>query len=76
MLKDVVEGELKGVLGYCDKLFVFIDYKGDLRLFIIDVLFIMVIEDNMVKVVFWYDNEWGYFLRIVDLVKYVVEKLK
>ncbi|MDB3233705.1 type I glyceraldehyde-3-phosphate dehydrogenase [Clostridioides difficile] len=76
VLKDAAEGELKGVLGYCDKPLVSIDYKGDSRSSIIDALSTMVIEDNMVKVVSWYDNEWGYSSRTVDLVKYVAEKLK
>nr|SUY24459.1 glyceraldehyde-3-phosphate dehydrogenase, type I [Clostridioides difficile] len=63
VLKDAAEGELKGVLGYCDKPLVSIDYKGDSRSSIIDALSTMVIEDNMVKVVSWYDNEWGYSFK-------------
>lgn len=74
VLKVVVEGELKGILGYSEELFVFVDYKGDLRFLIVDVFLIMVIEDIFVKVVVWYDNEWGYFNRVVDFLNYIVNK--
>lgn len=74
VLKAAVEGELKGILGYSEELFVFVDYKGDLRFLIVDVFLIMVIEDIFVKVVVWYDNEWGYFNRVVDFLNYIVNK--
>jgi glyceraldehyde 3-phosphate dehydrogenase len=51
------------------------DYRGDSRSSIIDALSTMVIEGNMVKVVSWYDNEWGYSNRIVDLVNYIAERM-
>lgn len=76
VLKEASKGKLNGILGYCDKPLVSIDYRGDSRSSIIDALSTMVIDKNMVKVVSWYDNEWGYSSRTVDLVKYVAEKLK
>lgn len=73
-LKAAAEGELKGILGFSDEPLVSIDYKGDPRSSIVDGLSTMVIGGNMVKVVAWYDNEWGYSNRIVDLVNYIAEK--
>ena len=75
-LKEASEGELKGILGYCDLPLVSIDFRGDSRSSIIDALSTMAIGDKMFKVVSWYDNEWGYSTRTVDLVKYVAEKKK
>ncbi|MFZ1081380.1 MAG: type I glyceraldehyde-3-phosphate dehydrogenase, partial [Candidatus Kryptoniota bacterium] len=57
-------GPLKGILGYSEEPLVSIDYKGDPRSSIVDALSTMVI-DNMIKVVSWYDNEWGYSNRVV-----------
>ncbi|TDT50745.1 type I glyceraldehyde-3-phosphate dehydrogenase [Fonticella tunisiensis] len=74
-LKEAAEGPMKGILGYEEKPLVSIDYRGDERSSIIDALSTMVIEGNMVKVVSWYDNEWGYSNRIVDLVNYVAERM-
>jgi len=73
-LKNASEGELKGILGYCDEPLVSVDFRGDPRSSVIDALSTMVIEDNMVKVVSWYDNEWGYSNRVVDLTEYVIKK--
>lgn len=74
-LKDASEGELKGILGYCDLPLVSIDFRGDSRSSIIDAQSTMAIGKKMFKVVSWYDNEWGYSTRTVDLVKYVAERL-
>ncbi|WHH60716.1 type I glyceraldehyde-3-phosphate dehydrogenase [Petroclostridium sp. X23] len=73
-LKSAAEGPLNGVLGYSEEPLVSMDYKGDSRSSIIDGLSTMVMGDNMVKVVSWYDNEWGYSNRIVDLVNYIASK--
>ncbi|MBZ4646584.1 MAG: hypothetical protein PWR27_1991 [Petroclostridium sp.] len=73
-LKAAAEGPMKGILGYSDEPLVSIDYKGDPRSSIIDGLSTMVMGDNMVKIVSWYDNEWGYSNRIVDLVNYIASK--
>ena len=70
-LKEAAEGALKGILGYEEEQLVSMDYKGDPRSSIIDASLTTVMEGNMVKVVSWYDNEWGYSMRVVDLVKYM-----
>jgi glyceraldehyde 3-phosphate dehydrogenase len=74
-LKAAAEGEMKGILGYSEEPLVSIDYKGDERSSIIDALSTMVVGKNMVKVVSWYDNEWGYSCRVVDLVNYVADRI-
>ena len=73
-LKKASEGPMKGILGYTEEPLVSIDFKGDARSSIIDALSTMVLEDNMVKVVSWYDNEWGYSNRAIDLMEYVIKK--
>lgn len=73
-LKEAAEGPMKGILGYEERPLVSIDYKKDERSSIVDALSTMVIDGNMAKIVSWYDNEWGYSNRIVDLVDYVAEK--
>ena len=75
-LKAASENELKGILGYSDKPLVSVDYKGDERSSIVDGLSTMVMDDGLVKVLSWYDNEWGYATRTHDLVNIVSEKLK
>lgn len=75
VLKQAAEGELKGILGYSELPLVSIDYRKDSRSSIIDALSTMVVDGSMVKVVSWYDNEWGYSNRIVDLVKYIAERM-
>lgn len=74
-LKEASEGEMKGILGYEEEPLVSIDYRGDSRSSIVDALSTMVIGDNLVKVVSWYDNEWAYSNRIVDLVNYIAERM-
>lgn len=73
-LKESAEGELKGILEYTDLPLVSKDFNGNPHSSIVDGISTMVMEDNMVKVVSWYDNEWGYSNRIVDLASYVAEK--
>lgn len=75
-LKDAAENELKGILGYCDKPLVSVDFKGDNRSSIVDALSTMVMSDGLVKVISWYDNEWGYAERTADLVNMVSKNLK
>jgi glyceraldehyde 3-phosphate dehydrogenase len=60
-------GPLKGILGYSDEPLVSSDYRGDARSSIIDGLSTLVIGGNLVKVLAWYDNEWGFSNRLVDL---------
>jgi glyceraldehyde 3-phosphate dehydrogenase len=74
MLREAAEGELAGVLGYSELPLVSIDYNGNQNSSTIDALSTMVIDGTMVKVVSWYDNEWGYSNRVVDLCAYMEQK--
>ena len=73
-LKNAAAGEMKGILGFSDEPLVSIDYKGDPRSSIIDGLSTMVMEGNLLKILSWYDNEWGYSNRAMDLVEYIIDK--
>lgn len=73
-LKTAAEGEMKGILGYSEAPLVSIDYKGCTLSSIVDAQSTQVIDGTLVKVMSWYDNEWGYSCRIVDLVKLVGDK--
>ncbi|MCM3078509.1 type I glyceraldehyde-3-phosphate dehydrogenase [Brevibacillus invocatus] len=73
-LKDAANGKLKGILGYSEEPLVSSDYNGNPASSTIDALSTMVLEGNMVKVVSWYDNEWGYSNRVVDLCHYVAQR--
>ena len=64
-------GPMKGILGVSDEPLVSMDFKGDSRSSIIDAASTMVLDGNMVKVIAWYDNEWGYSCRVADLVAFV-----
>jgi glyceraldehyde 3-phosphate dehydrogenase len=68
------EGPLKGILGVSDEPLVSMDFKGDDRSAIIDSASTMVIGGTMVKVIAWYDNEWGYSCRVADLVALVAAR--
>ncbi|QZY57326.1 type I glyceraldehyde-3-phosphate dehydrogenase [Crassaminicella profunda] len=72
--KEAAEGELKGILGFSEEPLVSVDYKQDARSSIVDGLSTMVMDGNMAKIVSWYDNEWGYSNRVVDLVSYIINK--
>ncbi|MGZ4111593.1 MAG: type I glyceraldehyde-3-phosphate dehydrogenase [Tumebacillaceae bacterium] len=74
MLREAAEGELKGVLGYSELPLVSIDYNGNPNSSTIDALSTMVLDGTMIKVVSWYDNEWGYSNRVVDLCAFMQEK--
>jgi glyceraldehyde 3-phosphate dehydrogenase len=68
-VKAASEGSLKGILGYCEDPIVLTDIVGDPRSSIFDALSTMAIGGNMIKAVSWYDNEWGYSNRCVDLFR-------
>ena len=74
-LKAAAENELKGIMAYNELPLVSSDYNGDPHSSIVDGLSTMVIEDNLVKVVAWYDNEWGYSCRVADLAVYMGKKV-
>jgi len=71
LLKAAAENELKDILGYEERPLVSIDYKTDPRSSIVDALSTMVVNGTQVKLYTWYDNEWGYANRTVELVKKV-----
>lgn len=68
-MKEAAEGEMKGILGYTEDEVVSEDFKGDSRTSIFDAKAGIALNDNFVKVVSWYDNEWGYSNKIIDLVQ-------
>jgi len=72
-LKAASEGPMQGILGFCEEPLVSSDYKGDSRSSIIDAALTNVMGDNLIKIVTWYDNEWGYACRTVDLAAKVAD---
>ncbi len=72
---EAAEGALAGILGYEERPLVSVDYVNDARSSIVDALSTMVIDGTQVKVYAWYDNEWGYANRLVDIVAKVAETL-
>lgn len=68
-MKEASEGELKGILGYTEDEVVSEDFKGDARTSIFDAKAGIALNDRFVKVVSWYDNEWGYSNKLIDLVQ-------
>jgi len=76
LFRKYEKDRMKGILGVSDEPLVSMDYKGDSRSSIVDALSTMVVADNLVKVVSWYDNEWGYACRVADLASYILEKDK
>jgi len=73
-MKKAAEGSMKGILGYSHEPLVSIDYKKNELSSILDSLSTMKVGEKMVKVVSWYDNEWGYSNRILDLAEYMGKK--
>jgi len=67
-IKAESEGKLKGILGYTEDAVVSTDFIGDSRSSIFDASAGIALTDNFVKLVSWYDNEWGYSSRVVDLI--------
>jgi len=74
--KKAAQGRLKGILDYTDEELVSVDYLANPNSAIVDGPFTRVTDDNLVKVLAWYDNEWGYSCRVRDLIKYIKEKEK
>ncbi len=72
--KEAAEGGLKGILQYCEEPLVSSDFKGNPHSCILDALSTIVMEGSMVKVLGWYDNEWGYSCRTADLCSFMVNK--
>ena len=73
--KKAAAGPLKGILAYSDEDLVSIDFRGNAHSSIYDAPYTKVVAENCVKVLAWYDNEWGYSCRCVDLIKFMGRKL-
>jgi glyceraldehyde 3-phosphate dehydrogenase len=72
--KQAANGPLNGILGYTDEPLVSSDFRGDSHSGIVDGLSTMVLGGNMVKIMSWYDNEWGYSCRVADLTNFIAQK--
>jgi glyceraldehyde 3-phosphate dehydrogenase len=75
-MKSYADGRMQGILGYTEEPLVSSDLKGDPRSSIFSALDTMVIGGNLAKVVAWYDNEWGYAVRVADLVNYIAARAR
>jgi glyceraldehyde 3-phosphate dehydrogenase (phosphorylating) len=73
-MKKAADGPLRGLLQYSEEPLVSVDFRGNSHSSILDAPYTSVIEGNLVKLLSWYDNEWGYSCRVVDLVKYIAEQ--
>ncbi len=73
-LQTAAEGPMSGILQYCQEELVSTDFKGNPASSIVDAPSTMVIGNNMVKVLAWYDNEWGYSCRLADLATYIADR--
>lgn len=74
VMKKAAEGPLRGILQYSEEPLVSVDFRGNSHSSILDAPYTSVIEGNLVKLLSWYDNEWGYSCRVVDLIKYIAEQ--
>ena len=72
--KEAAEGELKGILSFCEEPLVSIDFRRNSNSSIVDAEYTKVIGGRMLKVLSWYDNEWGYSCRVRDMIKYIAGK--
>ena len=72
--KTAANGKLKGILEYCEEPLVSIDFRGNPRSSIVDAPYTSVMDSDFIKVLAWYDNEWGYSNRCVDLIRYLAKK--
>jgi glyceraldehyde 3-phosphate dehydrogenase len=75
LLRDAADGPLEGILGYEERPLVSVDYRDDPRSGIVDALSTIVTDATQVKVLAWYDNEWGYANRLVELARKVADGL-
>jgi glyceraldehyde 3-phosphate dehydrogenase len=73
-LKEAAGSELKGILQFCEEDLVSIDFKGNPHSSIVDAHYTKMVGDRTLKVLAWYDNEWGYSCRVRDLVKYIASR--
>ena len=75
LFKQASRNDLQGILGFEERPLVSVDFKGDPRSSIVDALSTMVIDDTQVKVLAWYDNEWGYVNRMIDIAQMIARSL-
>ena len=73
-MKQASEGSMKGVIGYTDEKVVSTDFRGDSCTSIFDAEAGMALDDSFVKLVSWYDNEWGYSSKVLEMVRVVTNK--
>ena len=73
-MKKASEGELKGILGYTEDAVVSSDFLGDSHTSIFDANAGVYLTDKFVKVVSWYDNEWGYSCKVLEMIAYTANK--
>jgi glyceraldehyde 3-phosphate dehydrogenase len=73
-MKKAADGPLRGILQYSEEPLVSVDFRKNAHSSILDAPYTNVLEGNMVKLLSWYDNEWGYSSRVVDLIRYIVEQ--
>jgi glyceraldehyde 3-phosphate dehydrogenase len=73
-MKTASEGPMKGILGYTDEKVVSTDFRGDSCTSIFDAEAGMALDDSFVKVVSWYDNEWGYSSKILEMTRVIAAK--
>jgi glyceraldehyde 3-phosphate dehydrogenase len=73
-LKEAADGPMKGILQYCDEPLVSIDFNGNPHSSILDASLTKVLQGTMIKILSWYDNEWGYSTRLKDLMLYIGKK--
>ncbi|RPF46655.1 glyceraldehyde-3-phosphate dehydrogenase (NAD+) [Thermodesulfitimonas autotrophica] len=76
LFRQAAAGPLKGIMRYCEEPLVSKDFNGDPHSCIVDALSTMVIDGHLVKVLAWYDNEWGYSNRVADLIRYMAAREK
>ncbi|HKS39539.1 MAG TPA: type I glyceraldehyde-3-phosphate dehydrogenase [Blastocatellia bacterium] len=73
-MKKAADGPMRGILQYSEEPLVSVDFRKNAHSSILDAPYTSVLEGSMVKLLSWYDNEWGYSSRVVDLIRYVVEQ--
>ena len=75
-LKEAANGKMKNILGYTEIPLVSVDFKGNKLSSIVDAELTMCVNNRMLKVLAWYDNEWGYSNRLIELAAFVASKLE
>jgi glyceraldehyde 3-phosphate dehydrogenase len=74
VLKRASRTSLRGIMGCEERPLVSVDFKGNELSSIVDIEYVKVMQDNLAKIVTWYDNEWGYSCRVADLARFIARK--